>query len=163
MYQANYIVHISFPVSRLAIYRCCCYYFLLQVLHLQVDNNGGYRTALGYSKLLLVNFSFKFEVCHLQDKFQQLVMSSTFRFVLFFSVLSFSSLFLMISHASLIGVFVNSDTTSYDTNDSPSSTLSFVISFTSSCEFSVWCSVFPTSGCSMLANSLDTLYAIVYV
>ena len=72
VYQANYIVHISFPVSRLAIYRCCGYYFLLQVLHVQVDNNGGYRTAHGYSKFLLVNFSFKSEVCRLQDKFQQL-------------------------------------------------------------------------------------------
>ena len=49
------------------------YYCLLQVLHVQVHNNGEYRTAHGYSKPLLVNFSSKSEVCCLQDKFQQLL------------------------------------------------------------------------------------------
>ena len=72
---------------------------------------------------------------------------STLRLVLFLSVL-FSSLSLITSYICLIGVFVNSDTL-YDTNDSPFFTFSPVIFFTSSCEFSVWFSVVPTSGCSM--------------
>ena len=64
---------------------------------------------------MLVNVSSKSEVRGLQHEFQQLQMLSTLRLVLFSSVLSFSGPSLITSHVSLIWVFVNSDTTSYDT------------------------------------------------
>ena len=108
---------------------CCGDDPLLQVLHVQVHNNGGYWTAHGYSERLLVNFPSKSEVHYLQWKCQQFHDVVYIQAGSLLSVLSFSSLFLMISHACFFIVLVNNDTTLYDTKDSPSSTLIFVISF----------------------------------
>ena len=124
-------------VPWLAIIQGLCNYILFQVLHPQVHNNEGYWTANGYIKPLLVKFS-KSEVRSLQHEFQELHDAVYFEVGSLFECLSFSSLSLITSHVSLLVVFVNSNITSYHTNDYPSFTFSPVISVTSSCEFSVW-------------------------
>ena len=66
--QAEDIVYISLPASQLTILWCCSDDLLLQVLHVQVHNNGGYWGAYGYSELLLGNFPSRSEVHCLQYK-----------------------------------------------------------------------------------------------
>ena len=124
MYQADDIVHISHPASRLTVLWRCGDDVFIQVLHVQVNNNGGYCAAHGYPELMLVSFpSNQKYVVHNINVSSSMILS-ILGLVLFISVLSFSDIFLVTSHASIIGVFVNNDTTSYDTNDSPLSFLS---------------------------------------
>ena len=69
--QADDVVHISLPASRLEILWCCGDDRLLQILHVHVHNNGWYWAAHGYSRLLLVNYPSKSEVRCRQYKYQQ--------------------------------------------------------------------------------------------
>ena len=85
------------------------------------------------------------------------IMSSTFKFVLSLSPLSFSSWLRMISKASLTRIFVNSETTSCDTKHSPSSIKTHAISVASCWEFFTSWSVLSFGGASISANAMDVL------
>ena len=138
--QTDDIIHIFLPASQLAIIWCWGDDLLLQSSMYMFTTMGIH----GYSKLLLVNFPSKSEVCCPQYKCQQ------FHDIVYTQVGSLLQCLVFLQSCSddltpLIRVFMSNDTTSYDTNKSPSSTVICIISFTNSCEFPAQCSVCPTS------------------
>ena len=78
--------------------------------------------------------------------------------VLLWRSASCCNLLLMMSSADGIGTEVNNALTSYDVIQSPSSSFIFLISSMNSLELFTWCSVDPTSGFIILANSFATPY-----
>ena len=148
VYQADNIVHISHPASRLTVLWRCGDNVFVQVLHVQVHNNGGYCGAHGYPEPMFVNSASNLKyVVHNINVSTSMILSILGWFSS--SVFCHSPIFFLVtSHASIIGVLVNNDTTSYDTNDSPLAFLSQIpVNWLKGVLF------VQKSGCSMSASS----------
>ena len=88
---------------------------------------------------------------------QSSIMSETVNLVRFFKVLSLSNRCDITVKALSMGVFVNSETTSWDAKVSSSSTIIEVREPDKCLEFLTWYSVFPTRGPKISASERDVL------